>query len=88
METWQASNGMPVTKGAKKAQRASKHKQVFNLRRKDAMKVGVKSYRQAPTEVALAKAFAVLDKAAKRGVIKKGTANRKKSRLFSLLVSK
>jgi len=79
---------MPITKGAKKALRASKHKQAFNLLRKDAMKDAIKSYRAKPDSAGLQKAFQTIDKAAKRGVIKKNNADRKKSRLARLLVTK
>ena len=78
---------MAITKGAKKAYRASERKRVFNLRRKRAMAEGVKSAVAAiPKDrkeqmVELAKAYSVIDKAAKRGIIKKNTASRKKARL-------
>lgn len=83
---------MAITSGAKKALRVSKRKRVFNLRRARAMKEMVKSFRdfvRAKDYPAAGKIFPVvyqaLDKAAKRGVIKKKTASRKKSRLSHLL---
>ncbi|HEY4504540.1 MAG TPA: 30S ribosomal protein S20 [Candidatus Paceibacterota bacterium] len=79
---------MPITKGAKKAMRASWRKKGFNTLRKDAMKEAIKSYRTSPNAAALSVAFKTIDKAAKRGVIKQGNASRKKSRLARLLVSK
>lgn len=79
---------MPITKGAEKALRGSKRKQVFNLRRKTAMKDVTKDITKAVAtgDVAkakqlLPKAYKAIDKAAKRGVIKENTAARKKSRL-------
>jgi small subunit ribosomal protein S20 len=79
---------MPITKGAEKALRSSKRKQVFNTRRKGAMKDVSKEVVKAVTagDVAkakelLPKAYKAIDKAAKRGVIKQNTAARKKSRL-------
>ena len=79
---------MPITKGAKKAHRASLRKQVFNLRRKRAMHDAVKAVRDAvakgdtkSAETLLPTAYKAIDKAAKRGVIKDNTAARKKSRL-------
>lgn len=79
---------MAITKGAKKAHRASLRKHVFNLRRKKAMNEAVKNIRKAiatgkrEDAVALVpRAYQAIDKAAKRGVIKKNTAARKKSRL-------
>jgi small subunit ribosomal protein S20 len=79
---------MPITKGAEKALRGSKRKQVFNLRRKVAMKDVTKDITKAVAagDVAkakelLPKAYKAIDKAAKRGVIKDNTADRKKARL-------
>ncbi len=79
---------MPITKGAQKAHRVSKRKQVFNVRRKGAMKDVVKEVQKAVTtgdakkaQELLPKAYKAIDKAAKRGVIKDNTAARKKSRL-------
>jgi small subunit ribosomal protein S20 len=78
---------MAITKSAKKALRVSDRKRVVNDRIKNKMKAEVKSVR---TKVAkkvevtvadLSLVFKALDKAAKRGTIKKGQANRKKSRL-------
>lgn len=79
---------MAITKGAKKAIRVSKRKKVFNDRRQKAMKDIVKDVKKlviaGKKEEALSKlsaAYKAIDKAAKRGVIKKNTAARKKSRL-------
>jgi len=81
---------MPITKGAKKALRASKRKEVFNVRRKRAMKDVVKKIQklsdagnQKDAEALLPTAYKAIDKAAKRGVIKDNTAARKKSRLVA-----
>jgi small subunit ribosomal protein S20 len=79
---------MPITKGAHKALRASKRKHVFNVRRKATMNDEVKKLRKlavagqkAEAEKLLPAAYKAIDKAVKRGVIKKNTASRKKSRL-------
>lgn len=79
---------MPIIRSAKKALKSSKNKQVFNIRRKTVMKDTVKELRTLVKEgkkeeaaKLLPKAQQALDKAAKRGVIKKNTASRKKSRL-------
>lgn len=81
---------MPITKGAKKALRASKRKEVFNLRRKRAMGDVVKKIRtlteagnKKDAEALVPTAYKAIDKAAKRGVIKQNTAARKKSRLIA-----
>ena len=78
---------MAITKSAKKAQRASLKKHVFNVRRKRALTDATKAVKKLITTdtkaagTALATAYKAIDKAAKRGVIKKNTASRKKSRL-------
>lgn len=83
---------MAITKGAKKAHRASLKKKVFNDRRKRTMKEIVKSVKEmvlkkdkkeATTSLPLA--YKAIDKAAKRGIIKKNTAARKKSRLSKMI---
>jgi small subunit ribosomal protein S20 len=85
---------MAITKNAKKALRVSDRRRVANDRRRRTMKETVKTVRKdvsekdvKATKKDLALAFKALDKAAKTGVIKKGTANRKKARL-SKAVSK
>lgn len=79
---------MPITKGAKKALRASERKAVFNLRRKRAMKDEVKNVRDLvkagkvdDAQKSLPAAYKALDKAAKMNTITKNHASRKKSRL-------
>lgn len=79
---------MPIIKSAKKALRGSKRKKVMNDRRKRIMKTSEKDLRTLITEKKKKEAMALLptvqkalDKAAKRGIIKKNTAARKKSRL-------
>lgn len=83
---------MAITKGAKKAHRASLRKQVFNTRRKKVMRSAVKEVRSlisaGKIEDATARmpeAYQAIDKAAKRGVIKSNTASRKKSRLMAAI---
>jgi small subunit ribosomal protein S20 len=78
---------MAITTSAKKAVRSSKKKRVFNVRRMRAMTATVKQAR-AGGEKDLAAAYQAIDKAAKRGVIKKNTAARKKSRLAKSLKKK
>ena len=83
---------MPITSSAKKALRASKKKRVFNIRRNEDMKGAVKDVKKLVVVKNLAEAgkilpaaYKAIDKAAKRGVIKKNTANRKKSRLAKMI---
>jgi len=79
---------MAVTKTAKRAFRSSNRKKPINDQRTIVMKKEVKKTRDLINKKDskganknLSTTFKALDKAAKRGVIKKGTANRKKSRL-------
>ena len=83
---------MPITKGAKKAHRASLKKRVYNVRRKTVMNDVVKNVRKLlesgkrkDAEALLPQAQKAIDKAAKRGVIKANTAARKKSRLVAAI---
>ena len=82
---------MPITQSAKKAIRGSLRKKAFNDRRKRAMKEVVKKIEKVAktSNVEAAKmmstAFSVIDKAAKKGVIKKNNASRKKARLSRLV---
>ena len=85
---------MPITKGAKKAHIQSEKKRVFNIRRKSVMNDVVKEVNKAvlakdanKAKELLPKAYKVIDKAAKRGVIKENTASRKKSRLTAKVKS-
>ena len=83
---------MPITTGAKKAHRSSLRKRVFNIRRTRAMNDTVKKMQKLigagqvkEAETMLPEAYKVIDKAAKRGVIKDNTAARKKSRLMAAI---
>jgi len=82
---------MPITKSAKKAIRGSLRKKGYNDSRRRAMKDVIKKFEKATkldkAEGAkmLSTAFALIDKAAKSGVIKKNNAARKKSRLSKLV---
>ena len=79
---------MAITTSAKKAHRASLKKHVFNLRRKRVLTTTTKAVKKLvaagdakEASTSLSAAYKAIDKAAKRGVIKKNTASRKKSRL-------
>lgn len=79
---------MPITKSAKKTHRASENRRVFNLRRTRVMKGTLKEVnkllsagKKADAQSLLPKAQKAIDKAAKRGIIKKNNAARKKARL-------
>ena len=76
---------MPITKSAKKALRGSDRKRIINLRRKKKVDNAVKDVKKlkdsTDAKKLLSIAYSELDKAAKKGLIKKGAADRKKSRL-------
>lgn len=78
---------MAITKGAKKALRQSLRKQAMNRTRKDAMRVATKAVRSAAKgdTVALAAAYKAIDKALKRGILKKNTAARRKAKVAKAL---
>lgn len=79
---------MPITKNAKKALRVSLTKKAANDRTKKTLKEGAKAVEKLAhskqwkeAKASLAKAYSTIDKAMKKGVIKKNTAARKKARL-------
>mgnify|MGYP006329974211 FL=1 len=79
---------MAITKNAKRGIRVSSRKRVVNDKLRRTMKEAVKTVRKdviakdsKAIKTDLSLAFKALDKAAKRGTIKKGNADRKKSRL-------
>ncbi len=83
---------MPITKSAKKALRQTKTRRERNIKRKDAYKSAVKTYKKlvdakntGEAATKLAAAYKALDKAAKTGAIKKNKASRIKSRLAKKL---
>ena len=82
---------MPIIKSAKKAIRGSLRKKAINDRRKRTMKEIIKKIEKVvktdkkEAEKLLSSAFQAIDKAAKKGVIKKNNAANKKSRLSRLV---
>lgn len=83
---------MPITSSAKKALRASNRKKIFNSKRKSELQSVTKEYKklilnkkEEEAKKLLPKLQKAIDKAAKRGLIKKNTASRKKSRLMKKL---
>lgn len=86
---------MAITSSAKKAIRSAARKRVFNIRRADHMREEIKKFQKlvaggkvAEAEKMLSAVYKAVDKAMKRGVIKKNTAARKKSRLVKFLRKK
>ena len=76
---------MAITTSAKKALRGSMRKKVFNDRRKRAMRGAIKDMKSGASAASLAAAYKAIDKALKRGVIKKNNAARKKRQAAKLL---
>ncbi len=79
---------MPNTKSAKRRVRSSERKRVRNVADRSKVKTLEKSYLAAvksgkkdAAATALQAVVSAMDKAAKKGVLKKGTVDRKKSRL-------
>lgn len=86
---------MPITRSAKKALRVSDRKRGVNDRTKKVLKEGVKNIQKLAStkqwkdaKQSLSAAYAAIDKAAKKGVIKKNTAARKKARLSRIAKEK
>lgn len=83
---------MPNRPSGAKNLRKSQRKRRYNLRRINALKLKVKEFRTnilnkkiAQSQKLIPSLYKVIDKAAKRGIIKKNAAARKKSRLINLL---
>jgi small subunit ribosomal protein S20 len=78
---------MAITKGAKKAHRQSLRKKAFNDARKRSLRDALKGVREASKgdQKAVAAAYQAIDKAFKRGLIKKNTAARRKAKVAKLL---
>ncbi len=86
---------MPITKSAKKAHIVSLTKKAANDRTKKTLKEGAKSVQKLATakqwkeaKASLASAYSAIDKATKKGVIKKNTASRKKALLSRIAKEK
>ena len=79
---------MPITKSAKRALRGSLRKKASNDRQKKAMKDTIKKVERLVKEKKVDEAkkllpsvYQVIDKTAKKGIIKKNNASRNKSRM-------
>ncbi len=79
---------MATSKSGNKSVKQAEAKRVFNVRRLRAMKDAIKQVAvlvdakdTKAAENILPKAFKAIDKATKRGILKKSTASRRKSKL-------
>ncbi len=78
---------MAITTSAKKALRQAKRRKVFNDKRKRTLRAAQKGVRLAEKGdvKAIAAAYQAIDKALKRGLIKKNTAARRKAKVARML---
>jgi small subunit ribosomal protein S20 len=78
---------MAITKNAKKAHRQALRKRTMNAARKSAVRQSLKAVRSAKPgdAAALAVAYKAIDKAMKRGILKKNTAARRKAKVARML---
>lgn len=82
---------MPITKSAKKALRGSMRKKSVNDRNKKNVKEAIKKVeklvkedKKSDAKKILSQAYSAIDKAQKKGILKKNTASRKKARLAKI----
>lgn len=78
---------MPLIKSAIKKMRQDKARERVNRAKKDVLKKTLKLAVVEPNVKHLSSAFSALDRAAKTGLIPKGRADRKKSRLSKKISS-
>lgn len=76
---------MPKIRSAKKRMRQAKARTLRNRAQRSAIKTAVKKARSAPTKDTVTAAIKVLDRGARKGLIHRNTAARKKSRLLKRL---
>jgi small subunit ribosomal protein S20 len=83
---------MATSKSAKKSYKQADRKRVFNVRVLRVMKSAVKEIKELITksdkksaEAAVSGVYKAIDKAVKRGILKKNNAARKKSRLMAAI---
>ncbi len=84
---------MPKTKSAKKSLRKSLRRKIKNSAQENNIKISIRQYKKTITEKEIEKAkeglpkiYKIIDKAAKKKIIKKNKANRLKSRLTQLII--
>lgn len=72
---------MPIIKSAKKAARQTEKRTAKNVEIKRSIKAALKTFKANPSAENMAKAQSEYDKAAKKGLLKKNTASRRKAAL-------
>ena len=76
---------MPIIKSAKKAARQAVKRTAQNQQIKKFIKAALKAFKADPTPENLSKAQSEYDKAAKKGLLKKNTASRRKANLVKIV---
>lgn len=79
---------MPITTSAKKALRQSEGRRARNRIWKEKLKDAVKKVALEKSPASVSYAYKIIDKSAKKGLIKKNKAARLKSRLAKLISKK
>jgi ribosomal protein S20 len=72
---------MPIIKSAIKRMRQTATRRARNLRTKRNLRTALKTFTTKPANEALNQSYSELDKAVKKGIMKKNTAARKKAQL-------
>ena len=75
---------MPIIKSAKKAARQSIKRKAANQQIKKTIKSALREFKTNPTAENMRRVQSEYDKAAKKGLLKKNTASRRKSALVRL----
>ena len=75
---------MPIIKSAKKAARQATKRRSNNEAIKKTIRTALKDFKNKPTSEKMAKVQSEYDKAAKKGLIKKNTASRRKAGLAKI----
>lgn len=75
---------MPIIKSAKKAARQAEKRTANNQQIKKSIKTALKAFKTNPTAENVSKAQSEYDKAAKKGLLKKNTASRRKAALAKI----
>ena len=76
---------MPIIKSAKKAARQTTKRTLKNAEIKKDIKSALKAFKSSPSAENMKKIQSEYDKAVKKGLMKKNTASRRKSRLAKIL---
>ena len=75
---------MPIIKSAKKAARQAEKRTLKNREIKKNIKLALKAFKADPSAENMKKIQSEYDKAVKKGLLKKNTASRRKSRLTKI----